>query len=50
MLVEVFDERHDSGLYTLKFYLLDYIVEGIQRFGALYALDRRLYEHVNVFT
>lgn len=43
MVEEAIDEHRDSVLCTLKYYLLDHIVEGIQRFGALSFLDSSLY-------
>lgn len=50
VLIETFDERCDSELYTLKYHVLDHMLEGIQNFGTLSFLESILYEHLNVHT
>lgn len=47
-LVERFDDHCESGLYTLKFHLLDHMVEDIRKFGTLSVLDGSPFEHFNV--
>lgn len=48
MFVETFYEHCDFGLYTLKYPLLDQVVEYIIIFEALSVLDSRAYEQFNV--
>lgn len=45
MLVEIFDEHCDFGLYTPKYHPLDQIVEDIQRLGTLFLLRSGSYNH-----
>lgn len=40
LVEETFDVHFDSGLYTLKFYLLDHLMEDIEKLGSLEMLDR----------
>lgn len=41
-LVVAFDRQFDSGLYNLKYHLLEHMVGDVQRFEALYVLGSGL--------
>lgn len=45
--VEKFDEHCDAGSYTLKYHLLDHMVNDILIFGMQSALGSKPYEHFN---
>lgn len=45
MLIEMFNKRFEPGLYTLRYYLLGYMVEYIRKFDMVPILDSSLYEH-----
>lgn len=42
------DEHCDSGLYTLEYHLVDYMVEDLREFEKLSVLDSSLYECFSV--
>lgn len=46
MLVDIFDGHCDSGLYILKYTLLDLVVESSRNFRTLSVLDSIPYEHL----
>lgn len=47
MIVSQYGPHSTTGLYTLKFHLLDHLPEDISRFGSLSMLDASPYEHFN---
>lgn len=47
-LLQTINEHCDSSLYTLKYHVLDHVVEYIQRFGTSSVLHSSPYEHFNV--
>lgn len=49
MLKDTYDVYRKSGLYTLKFHLLDYVIEYLNLFGCLELLNCSAYECFNVF-
>lgn len=48
MLVELVDDHFDACLYALLYYLLDYMVRGIQILETLYDLDSCTNEQFNL--
>lgn len=48
MFLETFYEYCDSGLHTVKYCLLDQMVQDIKGFKALSVLDSRTYERFNL--
>lgn len=48
MLVDAFDEYYDSGLYRLKYQVLDHTVDDLQKFETLSILGISPYEHFSV--
>lgn len=48
MLVEILNEHCDSGLYILKYNILDSMVEGTRRFRTVTVFDITPHEHFKV--
>lgn len=48
MLLETIDEHYNFCQYTLKYYLLDHMVDHIQKFETLSVLGSSAYDHFNV--
>lgn len=48
LLVRTFGEHCNSGLYILKFHLLDHVVEDLRLFGTLSVLDASRFEQYSV--
>lgn len=44
LLVETFSKHCSSGLFILKFHLLDHVVDGLHVFETLFVLDVSLFE------
>lgn len=47
--VHTFEKHCEHGIHTLKFHLLDHVVEDLSKFGGLNILDASPYEHFNTF-
>lgn len=47
LTIKTFQDFCVSGLFTLKFHLLDHMVEDMERFGSLQVLDASAFEHYN---
>lgn len=43
--VELYESYQASGMGTLKFHLLDHLVDDLRRMGGIHTLDAGLYEH-----
>jgi len=46
-VIAFFGDYCDKGVFTLKFHLLDHMVDDLRRFGSLSVLDASAYEHFN---
>lgn len=49
MIVQMFDEDRDFGLYNVNNQLFDDVLKDIPRSGTKSVLDGRQYEHLNVY-
>lgn len=49
-MVKAFDGHYDSFQYTLDFYLVDHMMEDIEKFGSLEMLDSFPFERFNEYT
>lgn len=48
LLMDTFDDYCKTGLYTLRFQPLDYVLESLGRFVCLELLSSSAHEHANV--
>lgn len=47
-MAHLFENHCESGLYTMKFHLLDPICGSLERFCSIQFLDAALHEHFNI--
>lgn len=48
--MNTFEEHSDSGLYWLKYHLIDHMVEDVRKSGTLSVFNSSLYQYSNVHT